>query len=154
MFLCFLNIDGRAYQAENQSLVRSADEGGAIRVAAGGSLSIVGCNVSGFVGARRGGAIYVEAGGTLTVVDSLLSDNGGGHNHGGAGASHGGALFVERGGVAHLYTSKLHDNIATAGGAVYSHGGEVTLSRCSQLVAEPLPQSVVIASSIGPPAPS
>ena len=89
-----------------------------------------------------------------TVVDSLLSDNGGGHNHGGAGASHGGALFVERGGVAHLYTSKLHDNIATAGGAVYSHGGEVTLSRCSQLVAEPLPQSVVIASSTGPPAPS
>ena len=72
--LCDLTILGGAGGSADGRAQRHG-VGGAFRVAAGGSLSLVRCNVSGFTGATLGGAVYVDAGGHLTVVDSTLGDN-------------------------------------------------------------------------------
>ena len=97
---------------------RRATFGGAFHVARGGSLSLVRCNVSGFV-SGNGGAVHVAGGGQLTVVNTSLSDNR---------ASYGGAVYIASGATARFHTSHLYANTAMrAGGFIYSDGGHALL---------------------------
>lgn len=87
------------------------DNGGAVLLESGSSLSLNNVTIRESQAAGNGGGLYVSGGATLDLVDTGFSDN--------IAQGNGGGLYLADNSTADLYALAAYRNTATLGGGVY-----------------------------------